>query len=138
MAIASQQPFFQTCHGPEFIAQKGQDWITAIEAKTAYIERGSPSENGYCENFNAWVRDELLNGEIFYSLREAQILIQQWRINCNNVRPHSVVVYRPPAPESIDPMDQRPTTDYQSNRITRWGHSRKKVAYRNSAFLVSA
>ena len=69
---------------------------------------GSPWENGYCESFNARFRDELLNGEIFYTLREAQILIEQWRIHYNTVRPHSALGYRPPAPESIVPMDQRP------------------------------
>ncbi|WP_371171729.1 integrase core domain-containing protein, partial [Aliiroseovarius sp. 2305UL8-7] len=63
----------------------------------------------YCESFNARFRDELLNGEIFYSLREAQILIEQWRIHYNTVRLHSSLGYRPPAPESIVPMDQRPT-----------------------------
>ena len=59
-----------------------RDWITAVGAKTAYIEPGSPWENGYCESFNALFRDELLSGGIFYSLREAQILIEQWRIHC--------------------------------------------------------
>ena len=95
-------------NGPEFIAQKVQDWIAAVGAKTAYIEPGSPWENGYCESFNARFRDELLNGEIFYSLREAQILIEQWRIHYNTVRPHSALGYRPPAPESIVTIDQRP------------------------------
>ena len=96
-------------NGPEFVAQKVRDWIAAVGAKTAYIEPGSPWENGYCESFNARFRDELLNGELFYTLREAQILIEQWRIHYNTVRPHSALGYRPPAPESIVPMDQRPT-----------------------------
>ena len=77
--------------------------------KTAYIEPGSPWENGYCESFNARFRDELLNGELFYTLKEAQILIEQWRVHYNTVRPHSALGYRPPAPQSIVPMDQRPT-----------------------------
>ncbi len=68
-------------------------WIAAVGAKTAFIEPGSPSENGYCESFNARFRDELLNGEIFYSLREAQILIEQWRRHYNTVRPHSALGY---------------------------------------------
>ncbi|OWV59910.1 hypothetical protein CDZ97_19025 [Mameliella alba] len=85
-----------------------RDWIAAVGVKTAYIEPGSPWENGYCESFNARFRDELLNGELFYSLREAQILIEQWRIYDNTVRPHSALGYRPPAPESIVLMDQRP------------------------------
>ena len=93
---------------PEFIAQGVQDWIAAVRAKTAYIEPGSPWENGYCESFNARFRDELLNGEIFYSLREAQILIEQWRKHYNTKRPHSALGYRPPAPETIVRMDQSP------------------------------
>ena len=82
--------------------------IKAVGAKTAYIEPGSPWENGYCESFNGRMRDELLNGEIFYSLREAQIIIESWRTHYNTKRPHSALGYRPPAPEAIIPMDQRP------------------------------
>ena len=81
---------------------------SAVGAKTAYIEPGSHWENGYCESFNARLRDELLNGEIFYSLSEAQILIEQWRVHYNTVRTHSALGYRTPAPESIISMDQRP------------------------------
>ena len=77
-------------------------------AKTAYIEPGSPWENGYCESFNGRMRDELLNGEIFYSLREAQIIIESWRKHYNTKRPHSALGYGPPAPEAIIPMDQQP------------------------------
>ena len=93
-----------------FIAHKGtvRDWIKAVGAKTAYIEPGSPWENGYCESFNGRMRDELLNGEIFYSLREAQIIIESWWKHYNTKRPHSALGYRPPAPEAIIPMDQRP------------------------------
>ena len=69
--------YVRSDNGPEFVAQAVRDWIAAVRAKTAYIEPGSPWENGYCESFNARFRDELLNGEIFYSLREAQILIEQ-------------------------------------------------------------
>ena len=101
--------FIRSDNGPEFIAQKVRDWINAVGAKTAYIEPGSPWENGYCESFNARFRDELLNGEIFYSIKEAQIIIEQWRQYYNTVRPHSALNYRPPAPESIVPMDHRPT-----------------------------
>ena len=87
--------------GPEFIAQAVKDWITAVGARTAYIERGSPWENGYVESFNARLRDELLNGEIFSTLREAQIIIESWRQHYNRVRPHSSLGYRPPAPEVV-------------------------------------
>ena len=71
--------FIRSDNGPEFAAQKVRDWIAAVGAKTAFIEPGSPWENGYCESFNARFRDELLNGEIFDTLREAQILIENWR-----------------------------------------------------------
>ncbi len=88
------------------VARAVQDWINAIGAKTAYVESGSPWENGYCESFNARFRDEFLNGEIFYSLREAQILIEEWRKHYNTKRPHSPLGYRPPAPEAIVPIDK--------------------------------
>ena len=101
--------YIRSDNGPEFVAQKVRDWIGAVGAKTAYIEPGSPWENGYCESFNARFRDELLNGEIFYTLSEARILIEQWRQHYNTVRPHSALNYRPPAPESIVPVDQKPT-----------------------------
>jgi len=101
--------FIRSDNGPEFIAQNVRDWITAVGAKTAYIEPGSPWENGYCESFNSRFRDELLDGEIFFSLREARILIEQWRRHYNTVRPHSALGYRPPAPESFITMDRRPT-----------------------------
>ena len=74
----------------------------------AYIEPGLPWENGYCESFNGRMRDELLNGEIFYSLREAQIIIERWRNHYNTKRPHSALGYRPPAPEATITVDQRP------------------------------
>ena len=100
--------YIRSDNGPEFIAEAVQNWIRAVGAKTAYIVPGPPCENGYIESFNARFRDELLNGEIFYSLREAQIVIEQWRKHYNTKRPHSALGYRPPAPESIVPMDQRP------------------------------
>jgi putative transposase len=84
-----------------------KDWIAAVGAKTAYIEKGSPWENGYIESFNGKLRDELLNGEVFYSLREAKVVIEQWRRHYNAVRPHSSLGYRPPAPEVItQPINQ--------------------------------
>jgi len=90
-------------NGPEFIAKAVQDWISAVGAKTAYIEPGSPWENGYCESFNSKLRDELLNGEIFYSLKEARIVIESWRRHYNEVRPHSSIGYRPPSPQVLIP-----------------------------------
>jgi putative transposase len=90
-------------NGPEFIAKAVQNWIAAVGARTAYITPGSPWENGYVESFNARLRDELLNGEIFYTLREAQIVIGSWRRHYNAVRPHGSLGYRPPAPEVFVP-----------------------------------
>jgi transposase InsO family protein len=81
-----------------------QEWITAVGAKTAYIEPGSPWENGYVESFNARLRDELLNGEIFYTLREAQIVIESWRRHYNTIRPHALLGYKRPAPEVYVPV----------------------------------
>ncbi|MGA7971297.1 MAG: IS3 family transposase [Pseudolabrys sp.] len=88
-------------NGPEFIAKAVREWIVAVGAKTAFIEPGSPWENGYCESFNSKLRDELLNGEIFYSLAEARIVIESWRCHYNTERPHSSLGYRPPAPEAV-------------------------------------
>ena len=90
-------------NGPEFIAKAVQEWISAVGAKTAYIAPGSPWENGYVESFNARLRDELLDGEIFYTLREAQIVIESWRRHYNAVRPHAALGYKAPAPEVIVP-----------------------------------
>ncbi len=90
-------------NGPEFIARTVQDWIGAVGAKTAYIAPGSPWENGYVESFNARLRDELLDGEIFTSLREAQVIVESWRRHYNTIRPHSSIDYKPPAPEVFVP-----------------------------------
>ena len=87
-------------NGPEFIANAVQQWLAKIGVKTLYITPGSPWENGYCESFNGSMRDELLNGEVFYTLAEAKILIEAWRRHYNTVRPHSSLGYRPPAPET--------------------------------------
>ena len=90
-------------NGPEFVAKAVQDWIAAVGAKTAYIAPGSPWENGFIESFNARLRDELLDGEIFYSLKEARIVIESWRRHYNTVRPHQSLGYKPPAPEVFVP-----------------------------------
>jgi putative transposase len=91
------------CYGPEFVAKALQEWIAAVGAKTAYIEPGSPWENGYVESFNSRLRDELLNGEIFYTLREAKTVIESWRRHYNAIRPHASLEYKPPAPEVFMP-----------------------------------
>ncbi|WP_270935995.1 IS3 family transposase [Falsiroseomonas oryzae] len=87
--------------GPEFVAEAVKCWIAGVGAKTAYIEKASPWENGYVESFNGKLRDELLNGEVFNTLREAQVLIEEWRRHYNRIRPHSSLGYRPPAPETV-------------------------------------
>jgi transposase InsO family protein len=88
-------------NGPEFTATAVREWLGKVGVKTLFITPGSPWENGYNESFNGRLRDELLNGEIFYSLYEAQVLIEAWRRHYNTVRPHSALGYRPPAPETI-------------------------------------
>ena len=88
-------------NGPEFIAKAVREWISAVGARTAFIEPGSPRENGTCESFNSKLRDELLNAETFHSLAEARIVIEGWRQHDNTRRPHSSLGYRPPAPVAV-------------------------------------
>ena len=87
-----------------FSAQELRQWLGNLGTGTLYIEPGSPWEKGYCESFNGTLRDECLNGEIFYSLKEAQIVIEGWRVQYNTVRPHSALDYRPPAPGACNPF----------------------------------
>jgi len=93
--------YIRSDNGSEFTAKATREWLGSLGVKTAYIEPGSPWENGYNESFNGKLRDELLNREIFYTLKEAQILIEQWRKYYNEIRPHSSLGYRPPAPQAI-------------------------------------
>ena len=95
--------YIRSDNGPEFIAKELRNWLQGVGVKTAYIEPGSPWENGYCESFNGTFRDELLDGEIFYSLKEAQIVVGQWVKHYNQTRPHSSLGYRPPAPQAKVP-----------------------------------
>ncbi len=88
-------------NGPEFTALAVRNWLGRLGVKTLFIEPGSPWENGYNESFNGKLRDELLNMEIFYTMKEAKVLIERWRQFYNTVRPHSSLGYRPPAPEAI-------------------------------------
>lgn len=87
-------------NGPEFIARMLRGWLGKLNVKPLFIEPGSPWENGYIESFNGKMRDELLNREIFYTLREAQILTERWRKEYNHIRPHSSLGYRSPAPQA--------------------------------------
>ena len=100
-------------NGPEMTAKVVRAWFQKLGARTLFIEPGSPWENGYCESFNGKLRDELLNGEIFYSLKEAKIVIEKWRKHYNTKRPHSALGYRPPAPVAYSPkptpLDPHPT-----------------------------
>jgi len=96
--------YIRSDNGPEFTAKAVRSWLKDLEVRTLFIEPGSPWENGYIESFNGKLRDELLNREIFTTLIEAKILIEEWRKEYNQVRPHSALNYRPPAPEVIIPL----------------------------------
>jgi len=87
-------------NGPELCSRRVRHWLRRVGVNTLFIEPGSPWENGYNESFNGKLRDELLDRELFYTLKEAQILIEQWRWEYNTIRPHSSLGYRPPAPET--------------------------------------
>ena len=87
-------------NGSEFTARVTRQWLKRLGVRTLFIEPGSPWENGYNESFNGKLRDELLNGELFYTLKEAKVLIEKWRLEYNTFRPHSSLNYRPPAPEA--------------------------------------
>jgi putative transposase len=100
MLIHGVPEHIRSDNGPEMTSKVVRDWLQQVGSKTLFIEPGSPWENGYNESFNGKLRDELLNGEIFFSLKEAKIIIEQWRVHYNTKRPHSSLGYRPPAPET--------------------------------------
>lgn len=102
-------------NGSEFTAKAVREWLAAAKVKTLFIEPGSPWENGYNESFNGKLRDELLNGEIFYTLKEAQVLIEQWRVHYNTIRPHSSLNYRPPVPQAIKSQPKLPNYMKKTN-----------------------
>ena len=108
--------YIRSDNGSEFTAKTLREWIGSLGVKTAYIEPGSPWENGYNESFNGKLRDELLNGEIFYNLKEAQVLIEQWRRHYNEVRPHSSLGYRPPAPKAI--LSDNKTKEFEGRFVS--------------------
>jgi transposase InsO family protein len=101
MATRGVPQHLRSDNGPEMTAKVVRDWLAKVGVTTLYIEPGSPWENGYVESFNGKLRDELLNGEIFHTVHEAKVLIEQWRRHYNTVRPHSSLGYRPPAPETL-------------------------------------
>jgi transposase InsO family protein len=100
-------------NGPEFTAKAVREWLSRLGVKTLFIEPGSPWENGYIESFNGKLRDELINREVFTTLTEAKILIEVWRREYNQFRPHSSLRYRPPAPEAILPVPMLATLTLQ-------------------------
>jgi putative transposase len=106
-------------NGSEFTAKRVRDWLEELGVTTLFIEPGSPWENGYIESFNGKLRDELLNGEIFDTLTEAQVLIERWRREYNTIRPHSSLGYRPPAPETKQLCSTASAPLQQSNRINK-------------------
>ena len=101
-------------NGAEFTAKNVRSWLSRLQIKPLFIEPGSPWENGYIESFNGKMRDELLNGEIFYTLKEAKVLIEMWRKEYNTIRPHSSLGYQPPVPEAI----LIPSTQFQLVALT--------------------
>ncbi len=101
-------------NGAEFTAKRVRSWLSRLQIKPLFIEPGSPWENGYIESFNGKMRDELLNGEVFYTLKEARIIIEMWRKEYNTIRPHSALGYRPPVPEAI----WVPSTQFQQFALT--------------------
>jgi len=96
--------YIRSDNGAEFTATAVRKLLHRLEVEPLFIEPGSPWENGCNESFNGKIRDELLNGEIFYTLKEARILVEQWRVHYNTVRPHSSLGYRPPAPQAVNPL----------------------------------
>ena len=118
MVIKGVPQHIRSDNGPEFVARDLRKWLANTGEKTLYIEPGSPWENGYCESFNSKLRDEFLNGEIFYSMKEIRILAERWRIHYNTIRPHSSLSYRPPAPES-----------WQGGTKTGYGEVESKVRF---------
>ena len=110
--------YIRSDDGPEMVAKVLRQWLMGLGTKSLYIEPGSPWENGYCESFNGKLRDELLNGEIFYSLKEAQAVIEKWRIHYNTRRPHSALGYRPPAPLTIAPSPPTLDGDQSCNNLS--------------------
>jgi putative transposase len=95
-------------NGPEFVAEEPRKWLASVGTGTLYIGPGSPWENGYCESFSGKLRDECLNGEIFYLPKEAQVVIEKWRVEYNTKRPRSALGYKPPALAACNPCRPNP------------------------------
>lgn len=93
--------YIRSDNGSEFTATKLLEWLKELGVGTAFIEPGSPWENGYCESFNGKMRDEFLNRELFDTMFEVEVLTKLWVREYNTVRPHSSLGYKPPAPQAI-------------------------------------
>ena len=104
MILKGCPEYLRSDNGSEFTANKLRKWLSNVGVITAYIEPGSPWENGYIESFNARMRDEFLNGELFGNMYEAQVLTKRWVEYYNTTRPHSSLGGRPPAPQMLIPM----------------------------------
>ena len=134
--------YIRSDNGPEFTAVAVKGWITGVRASTAFIEPGSPWENSYVESFNGKLRDELLGCEVFNSLAEARVLIEQWRVHDKTVRPHPALGCRPPAPEVVlmapimmptipgptGSAAPRPAMHCHLSRTIQWGASQTRTA----------
>ncbi|QDU71558.1 Integrase core domain protein [Mucisphaera calidilacus] len=122
MATRSVPEYIRSDNGPEFTAKVVRGWLKRVGVKTLFIEPGSPWENGYVESFNGKLRDELLNGELLYTLKEAKVLIERWRRHYNTIRPHSSLDNRPPAPETItaEPPSATLRTALEPLEISQW------------------
>ena len=104
MLLKGTPEYLRSDNGSEFTAKRIRTWLQNAGVITAYIEPGSPWENGYVESFNARMRDEFLNGELFGNMYEAQVLIKRWMNYYNTIRPHSSLGGRVPAPQTIIPL----------------------------------
>ena len=115
-------------NGPEFVARGLRTWLADTGAKTLYIEPGSPWENGYCESFNSKLRDEFLNGEIFYSMKEIKVLAERWRVHYNTIRPHSSLGYKPPAPAAWLTSTNTGHTKVKANNAPTFAHPQPAIS----------
>jgi hypothetical protein len=126
----------------EMTAKVVRNWLTQVGAKTLHIEPGSPWENGYCESFNGKLRDELLNGEIFYSLKEAQVVIEQWRRHYNTIRPHSALMSSSQCSNLYPTGSKNPSGQYRASfeRVSPsfWGCMATAIAENPIAIAIAA
>ena len=131
--------YIRSDNSPEFTSKAVRSWLNNLEVTTLFIEPGSPWENGYIESFNGKLRDELFNREIFTTLTEAKILIEEWRKEYNQVRPHSVLNYRPPAPETIVVDSNLTSGTINGGRSATHAREAKLTAYgSHSPFIIVA